>query len=87
MHGVKNQDGVLVTGKEEILECYEKYFEKLLTTTNKKTEAEENRPIVEKVENKFKLVSACLLYILTGHVEGHWYRQPAHQRRNYCDLQ
>ena len=55
-HAVLNKDGVLVTEREEILTCYEKYFEDLLTTTNKRTEEERESQIVKAVEEKFNKI-------------------------------
>ena len=53
-HAVKRKDGKLVTEQADILKEYEEYFQGLLTTTNKKTQLQENIDTVKKVEDKFK---------------------------------
>ena len=55
-HAVLNKDGVLVTEVEEILKCYEEYYEDLLTTTNKRIEEERESAIVKAVEEKFNRI-------------------------------
>ena len=52
-HAVRDEDGKIVTETEEILKAYEKFYEDLLTKTNKKTKEKENEEVVRKVEEKF----------------------------------
>ena len=52
-HAVLTADGKKVETTEEILDTYSKYFEDLLTTTNKKVAEQDEKETTQKVNSKF----------------------------------